>query len=113
MEETRTLELPVADDYVPSEGELDNFVYLCCKYGGNWGMRRTDLAICLLMAGGCESIVGNAGLTRLCEVTCEYLWDHICGEPEEVSPDDIFDHLKPLLKTFYEGTTVADRSNTE
>lgn len=106
-----SLELPVADDYTPSDGELNNFVYLVCKYTVGWQMRSADLAVCLMMAGGKDNIVGNAGLSRLCETTCEYLWDHICGEPEEASGEAFFEHIKPLLQRWYNEQNAEERSD--
>ena len=106
----RDLELKLADDYTPNSGELNNLVYLCCKYSTNWPMRQADLQVCLLMAG---EIHGNAGISKLCEVTCEYIWDHICGEPEERSVDDFFNHMKEILQVWYEKTTVETRSCTD
>lgn len=110
---TKTLELPVADDYVPSEGELNNIVYLICKYTVGWQMRTADLAVCVLMAGGQEAIVGNAGLTKLVEETCEYVWDHICGEPEEPTADQFFDHIKPALQAWYAESTPEERAKID
>jgi len=106
----KTLELPIPDDYVPSEGELNNFVYIICKYTVGWGMRQTDLAVCLQMAGDTK---GNSGLSRLCETTCEYLWDHICGEPEDPTPEILFDHIKPMLQEWFEKSTVEERASTD
>lgn len=109
-----SLDLPVADDYVPSPGELDNFVYLTCKYTVGWPMRKADLAVCLMMAapeGG--KIVGNAGLSRLASVACDYLWDHICGEPEEPTAEKLREHMKPILQDWYMSTTAEERSNTD
>jgi len=113
MAETKSLELPIEDSYVPSAGELNNFVYLVCKYTVNWGMRACDLQVCLMMAGGAEEIKGNAGLTKLCEVTCEYLWDHVCGEPEEPTTDQLFDHIKEGLQAWYKNSTPEERAATE
>jgi len=109
----KTLELPLDDEYVPSDGELNNFVYLTCKYAVGWGMRQTDLAVCLMMARINNTIKGNAGLSFLCEVTCDYLWDHICGEPEEPTSDQLFDHIKPCLQEWYAKSTVEERAVTE
>jgi hypothetical protein len=109
----QSLELPVADDYAPSNGELNNLVYLTCKYTVGWGMRQTDLAVCLMMAGGEEEIRGNKGLSNLCWVTCEYLWDHVAGEPTDINPEQLFDHIKPALQTWYENQTPEQRSSIE
>jgi len=109
MNVTKSLDLPVADDYVPGAGELNNFVYAVCKYTVDWPMRNADLTVCLLMAG---EIKGNAGLTRLCEVTCEYVWDHICGKPEDFTPDQLFDHMRPSLQLWYNQESVEQRNDT-
>lgn len=110
MNATKTLQLPVPDDYTPSAGELNNFVYLICKYTVGWAMRAADLQVCLMMVGG--PVKGNEGLSKLCDVTCEYLWDHICGEPEDASPEQFFEHVKPLLQEWYQKATPEERSNT-
>lgn len=101
----------VPDDYVPSYGEKDNFVYFICKYAANWPMRSADLAICLTMAGD-GLVTGPAYLNRLLEVTVEYVWDHICGEPDDVTPEQLQDHVVPILEDFYANTTPEQRSVT-
>ena len=103
----KTLEINVADDYEPSPGEINNFIYLCCKYTIQWAMRTADLQVCTMMA---REIKGNKGLTKLCLVTCEYIWDHIAGEPEEFDADKLFDHMKPVLQEWYKNTTPEDRA---
>lgn len=108
----KSLELPIPDDYKPSPGELNNFVYLVSKYTVGWIPRQADHAVCLMMAGGADTIVGNEGLTKLCEVTCEYLWDHICGEPENPTAEELFDHIKPALQYWYQNSTVEERADT-
>lgn len=105
------LDLPIADDYRPSSGELDNFVYLICKYTVGWQMRQADLQVCLMMAG--HTILGSEGLSKLCEVTCEYLWDHICGEPDDFTPQTLTEHIKPLLEYWYQNSTPEKRAITE
>lgn len=104
---TKSLDLPIPEDYVPGEGELNNIVYLICKYTVGWAMRSADLQICKQMVG---DIRGNAGLSRLCEVTCSYLWDHICGEPDDFTPDQLFDHIKPGLQEFF-NQSVEERND--
>jgi hypothetical protein len=109
----KSLELPVADDYTPSAGELNNFVYLVCKYTVGWIPRSCDHDICVMMAGGSDNIKGNEGLSELCMHTCEFCWDHIAGEPEEFDADKLFDHIKPILNEWYANSTVEDRAKTE
>ncbi len=109
----KSLELPVADDYKPSTGEINNFVYLIMKYTIGWSMRQADLAVCCMMAGGHEMIVGNEGLSLLAEHTCEYTWDHLCGEPEEPTADTLFEHMKPILQEWYKVSTVEERAKID
>ena len=108
-----SLELPVPDDYAPSAGELNNFVYLACKYTVGWIARSCDHEVLLMMAGGPDGIRGNAGLTTLAQVACGFCWDHIAGEPDEYDPSVLFNHVKPILQDWYKNTTVEDRAITE
>ena len=107
------LELPIPDDYEPSVGELDNFVYLVCRYTVSWPVRAVDVQICTKMAGGIEAIRGNAGLSNLLQVTSEYLWDHICGEPEDTSAEMFYEHMRPILDNWYEKTSAEERSQID
>lgn len=104
------LDVQLPEDYSPSDGEIDNITYLTCKYACGWPMRQADLAVCKRMTG---EIRGSAGISKYVETVCEYLWDHICGEPEEVSAEDFFKHMKPMLESWYSQTTPEDRSKTE
>ena len=110
MTETLSLDLPIPDNYVPSDGELDNIVYLVSKYTINWNMRAVDLAVVLTMSGGASNIKGNAGISRLVAVTCEYLWDHVAGEPADLSVEKMFTHIQPVLFEWYENTTPEERA---
>ena len=105
-----TLGLPIAADYKPSEGELDNLIYLTIKYTTRRNMRACDKSICLMMAG--SSLVGDVGISTLIETTCEYAWDHLAGEPGDVSTQDFFDHIKPMLLKWYSTTTPEERAIT-
>ena len=67
--ESSTFDYGIADDYQFSDGELNNIIYLTCKHTVQWPMRSADLAICLMMAGGKEEIVGNRGLANLVQHT--------------------------------------------
>lgn len=104
-----SLDIKVPDDYEPSDGEIDNLVYLTCRYTCGWPMRRVDLHICKMMAG---EIRGAEGISRLVSVACDYCWDHVCGEPEETSAEAFFEHIKPMLEHWYAETTPEDRSKT-
>jgi hypothetical protein len=106
---TDRLKIAVPDDYEPAEGELNNIVYLCCKYGVEWSMRTADFAVCKMMAG--SPVRGAAGISKLVEVTCEYLWDHVCGEPGSFTPESLYEHLRPMLETWYAETDRAERED--
>jgi len=106
-----TLNIDVPDDYRPSDGEIDNIVYLICKYTVSWPMRPADLAVCKMMAGQ-QGLTGKEGIVHLVEVTCEYVWDHIAGEPDDTSPDDFFEHMKLMLEEWYKNSTPEERANT-
>lgn len=99
----------VADDYRFTDGELNNIVYLCHRFTIDWSMRRSDLAVCLMLARAKGEIIGNAGLDRLIRTTCEYVWDHLCGEPEEPTADGFYEHMVPAMERWFENTTQADR----
>jgi len=106
------LDIGVLDDYEPSAGELNNIVYLVCKYTANWPMRGADLSICLMMAGMDGEVKGPKGISNLVRVTCDYVWDHVCGEPSDTSPRKFFAHMKPMIEEWYSKTTPEDRAKT-
>ena len=104
------LNIEIPDDYKPSDGELDNLVYLALKYGANWQMRGCDKQVVLVM---CENTIGSVGISKVLETACEYAWDHILGEPDEGTPEDMYNHLKPLIEEWYSKSTVEERANTQ
>lgn len=109
------LELNLPDDYKLSDGEIDNIVYLACKYAIGWPMRQADLHVCRMMAGfnNENPPTGQEAVEKLLETTCEYLWDHICGEPDEFNTGQLVEHMTPVLNDWYSNTTPEDRSKTE
>lgn len=101
----------VPGDYAPSEGEIDNLVYMVCKYTVGWGMRACDLAAVKMT--GPREVRGEEGLRALTRAACEYVWDHICGEPEEPTADDLYAHMAPMLSEWYANSTPEERASTE
>lgn len=99
----------VDSKYVPSEGEIDNLIYLTMRFTIDWNMRQADKAIVLQMAG---DVVGIKGISNLVEVCCEYTWDHLAGEPEDVSIEDFYNHMSTALAKWYEITDKEKRSIT-
>lgn len=104
-----SLGLPISDDYQPSHNELDNLMYLTCKGTINWTMRTADFVVCLNMAGGPSNIRGDKGISHFVSIVCDYLWDHIMGEPEAYSPEQLFAHVQPFLFEWYENSTPEER----
>lgn len=120
------IEITLPSDYRLTDGEIDNIVYLVCKYTVGWPMRQADLAICKYMAG---EGTGVEQIRKLVRVTCEYVWDHICGEPgsgddedeektreivDENAPttENFYNYMAPLLMEWFSKTTQEDRSKT-
>jgi hypothetical protein len=99
----------VPDDYEVTPGEIDNIVYLTCRYTVGWPYRAVDLAIIQLMTPPGR---GTEYINRLVINTCEYLWDHVCGEPDEFSSEDLVRHIIPLLHEWYTSTTPNLRQDT-
>lgn len=103
------MKLEIPQDYVPSAGEINNIVYLCCSYTVGWPMRATDLAVCEMMRD--KTLTGQAAIENLVQVACEYVWDHICGEPEEPSVEQLTDHMHSVMEKWYEHTTPEERAD--
>ena len=107
----KLLGLSLPPDYQPSDGELDNLIYVVLKYTVGWPMRQADKAVCMV-AGG-DAIRGDAGISKLVYETCQYAWDHIAGEPDDFDADKLFDHIKPAILNWYENSTPEQRSKTD
>jgi len=110
VDELPLLNLPISNNYKCTPTELDNLVYLVMKYSVGWNMRQADLAVVLTMSGGPDDIVGDAGISRLVSVVCDYLWDHICGEPEDLTVEQLYDFAQKFLFQWFEETTQEERS---
>ncbi len=104
------MKLNIPENYKPNNGEINNLVYLTLKYTIKWPMRAADLAVIKTMVGEIE---GEKGITQLIEQTCEYAWDHICGETDEFTPYQLVKHITPVLQDWYQNTSQKERSNTE
>ena len=102
--------LGLPKDYQLTAGEINNIVYVTCKHTVGWPMRSADLAICQMMCD--KNLKGDESVANLLEVTCEYLWDHICGEPEDFTPEDLVKHIEPGIVDWFQKTTQEERSNT-
>lgn len=102
--------LGLPNDYQLTAGEINNIVYITCKSTVGWPMRSADLAICQMMRD--SNLRGDESVTNLVEVTCEYVWDHICGESSEFTAEDLVKHMEPGLVDWFQKTTQEERSDT-
>jgi hypothetical protein len=105
------MNLGIPHDYRLEDGEIDNLVYLTCKYSASWGMRAADLAVCQMLAG--SPLFGESGVSRLVNVTTRYLWDHILGEPGGTYADDMYAHMVPMLEEWYRLASPEERKSTK
>jgi len=69
--------------HVPTDNELNNLSYLCFKYVANWDMRAVDFKMVKEMSGPVLSVSQLS--EKFLPSLADYIWDHILGEPEEVS----------------------------
>ena len=104
------MKLNVPDDYIVGDGEANNLVYLILKYTIDWQMRECDLQVMLMMQE--RPITGTEGIKKLISDTCDYAWDHISGEPDEFSPEDLIKHITPAIENWYANSTPEERQNT-
>jgi hypothetical protein len=93
-------------DYRLSDGEIDNIVYLVCKYTVEWNMRQVDKMVCQRMMS--EEKTGVSQIQDLVCVTCEYVWDHICGEPDTFTPESLVEHMAPMISSWFENTSSQE-----
>jgi hypothetical protein len=88
----------VDEAHVPTAGELNNIVYLTMKYLAGWQMRQCDLGVVLAMNT-------PKSLKELDEafvpVLAEYVWDHLMGEPDEVTTEDLEYGIRHIAKAVY------------
>jgi hypothetical protein len=106
------MQIDIKEDHIPSDKEYNNLCYLTCKYTVQWPMRLADLYMCK-MAAQVEDLKGAPAIEHFVRVTCGYLWDHICGEPGDVDPDNLYEHIKPIIEEWYKVTTPEERECIE
>ena len=96
--------------HIPTDGEMNNLCYLSMKYLIGWQMRGCDFAVVKMVAGRVSSM--EELTDRFIPALAEYMWDHICGEPDEPTVEDLtagIEFLKDSLYTMNEHT----RNSTE
>lgn len=73
--------------YAPTNNELNNLCYLSMKYLIGWRMRVVDFHT-VNMLGGTPKTIQELD-KRYIPTLAEYMWDHLMGEPEEPTTDDL------------------------
>lgn len=76
----------------PTDNELNNIVYLSCKYIAGWPMRTADFAVVKIMGGEPTSV--DKLDERFIPALADYLWDHIMGEPDSPTTEQIMEGCK-------------------
>lgn len=104
------IEVSVPNDYKMSEGEKNNLVYLVCKYTVGWGMRSCDFVACCLMAAQGPQ-TGVEAIKNLTRVSCEYVWDHISGKPDNFTPEMLYAHMAEYMNEWYSDSTPEERAD--
>ncbi len=90
----------VPETHVPTANEINNAVYLACRYVAQWPMRQADLGVVLLMSGNSFTSVAELQ-EKLGQALGEYLWDHILGEPEDPSEEDVVYGVRAVIHALY------------
>jgi hypothetical protein len=80
--------------HVPTSNEVDNICYLSMKYGIGWMMRQADLMVVTKM-------LGDGDVNQLQDILSEYMWDHLMGEPENPTVEDIKLIVGAVTRNFY------------
>lgn len=93
-----------------TEGELNNLVYLSMKMVIGWQMRATDLEVVKLLAGPVKTI--KEFDKAFVPVLAQYMWNHILGEPEDTTQDDLQMAIMAIERILFSMDTTT-RNDTE
>lgn len=107
--ETEKMELQVPNDHKPTEGELNNICYLSMRYLLNWTMRVVDYEIIRMMSGEVNTLEEID--TKLIPPLAQYTWDHLMGEPDEPSQEQVEEACKQFKIMLY-STDEKTRNDT-
>lgn len=99
----------IPDDTPLLDGERNNIVYLVLRFEAGWGMRDADFAVIESLCD--KSLTGSAAIQDIIHRSCEYAWDHLLGEPDTPTAEDIERHATLIIEQWFAGTTQAERSN--
>lgn len=83
----------------PTENELNNLCYLSMKYLIGWEMRTADFQVCMML-GGDPQTVTELEKTFIPSLA-DYIWDHLMGEPNDPTSDDLIEGIKIIRDMLY------------
>lgn len=92
---------PIVDykTHAPTNRELNNLCYLSMKYIANWPMRAADFHV-VNMFGGTPKTVVELDEHYIPQLA-DYMWDHLMGEPEEPTTEDLEYAIKAIRDVLY------------
>ena len=97
--------------HAPHQGPQDLIRHYDTVFAEGWDVERERRRL-LELARRDKKARGQEAVENLLEVATEYVWDHICGEPEEPSQEQLFDAMVPLLNEWFSKTTPEERAKT-
>lgn len=92
--ELKTTEVMMTDN------EINNLVYLCLKYIAGFPMRTCDFQLILAMHNSSKGGVGDER-DNLASALSDYIWDHLLGEPDEPSSEEIKSAVVEIFGEFF------------
>ena len=111
--DTAWMKRHLPSDYIMSDGEMDNLIYLTLKHGCDSPMRQTDKAVVLRMFAQQEKAkVGSDGIANLIMEAAVYGWDQILGKPDDPMPLTIARSMWPRIVWSFKHLTREQRSDT-
>jgi hypothetical protein len=111
--DTAWMKRHLPSDYLMSDGEMDNLIYLTLKHGCHSFMRPTDKAVVLRMfAQQKKAKVGADGIANLIMEAAVYGWEHMLGKPNDPLPLTIASSMWPRIVWSFKHFTREQRSDT-
>jgi len=88
------------DKHVPTDNELNNLTHLSFRFIlGLPTFRACDFMMVKMMAGKVESV--RQLDKKFIPALADYMWDHMMGEPDELSEEDVEKMVKALRDQLY------------
>lgn len=87
------------DKHKPTENEMNNICFMAMKYGAGHIMRQVDLAMVNTLGGTPDTVRGLSD--RWIPSLADYMWDHIMGEPDDPSPEEMVDYVTFVRDMIY------------